>query len=504
MTKNDIWQRALTAAAATLALIPSARAAGLTLSVDDSASIKAGAATVANGLMKLYVNNATDTTPILVGTFDKPIYWWEAGAVWGGLIDYWSYTGDASYVDTVTQALLAQKGPANDFMNTEWEKELGNDDQVFWALAAMSAAEQDFPEPSAASTAGVTNPPSAWLDLAVNAFNTQVARWDTATCNGGLRWQVYASNNGYTYKNSISNGGLFQLAARLHRYTGNATYADWATKVWDWSVGVGAVSASSYDIYDGAGVDQNCTQFDKTQWSYNVAMYLYGAAAMYNSTDGAAPWDAHTKGLLDNAARIFFSPPAGNATDVAFEPACEPLGTCNTDQLSFKAYLSRWLAKTSVLAPAVDNGTALPLLRASALGAAAACSGGDDGTSCGYRWDINGYDGKAGVGPQLAALEVMQALLVGSAPAPAKQEGSSSNVAIQAASPSPTTMLTSVVPSTPTAAPSTSTTTVQETVTTTAEETVTSTTYAVASTAAVMARWIAVAAAKAQPADAMF
>lgn len=124
MTKNDIWQRALTAAAATLALIPSARAAGLTLSVDDSASIKAGAATVANGLMKLYVNNATDTTPILVGTFDKPIYWWEAGAVWGGLIDYWSYTGDASYVDTVTQALLAQKGPANDFMNTEWEKEL--------------------------------------------------------------------------------------------------------------------------------------------------------------------------------------------------------------------------------------------------------------------------------------------------------------------------------------------------------------------------------------------
>lgn len=88
------------------------------------ASIKAAAAIAANGLMKLYVNNATGTTPIKVGTFDKPIYWWEAGAVWGGLVDYWSYTGDASYVSTTTQALLAQKGPANDFMNVEWEKEL--------------------------------------------------------------------------------------------------------------------------------------------------------------------------------------------------------------------------------------------------------------------------------------------------------------------------------------------------------------------------------------------
>ncbi|KAL1652244.1 hypothetical protein SLS58_000371 [Diplodia intermedia] len=502
---NIILQRALTAAAATLAFIPSIHAA-IALSVDDDASIKAGAAGVANGLMKLYVNNATDTTPIEVGTFAKPIYWWEAGAVWGGMVDYWSYTGDASYVDTVTQALLAQKGPANDFMNVEWEKELGNDDQVFWALAAMSAAEQNFPEPSAASTAGVTNPPSAWLDLAVNTFNTQAARWDMATCNGGLRWQVYASNNGYTYKNSISNGGLFQLAARLHRYTGNATYADWATKVWDWSVGVGAVNAQSYDIYDGAGVDQNCTQFDKTQWSYNVAMYLYGAAAMYNGTDGAAPWDAHTKGLLDNAARNFFSPPAGNATGVAFEAACEALDTCNTDQLSFKAYLARWLAKTSVLAPDVDNGTALPLLRASALGAAAACSA--DGTSCGYRWDTNSYDGKAGVGPQLAAMEVMQALLVASAPAPATQaEGGESSVAA-AGTPStplpvatPTTMLTSVVPSTPTStATATSATTV---VAAAAAEAAVAAPSAV-STAAVMARWIAAAAARAQPADAMF
>ncbi|KAL1636226.1 hypothetical protein SLS56_001205 [Neofusicoccum ribis] len=482
---NNFWQCALTAAGA---LTPLANAIGIALTVDDTASIKAGAAIAANGLMKLYVNNATGIDPIKVGTFDKPIYWWEAGAVWGGLVDYWSYTGDASYVSTTTEALLAQKGPANDFMNVEWEKELGNDDQVFWALAAMSAAEQNFP------AADVT-----WLELAVNAFNTQIARWDMATCNGGLRWQIYSSNNGYTYKNSISNGGLFQLSARLARYTGNATYTEWATKVWDWSVGVGAIDAK-YNIFDGAGVDQNCTQFDKTQWSYNVAMYLYGAAAMYNITSGAEPWATHTKGLLDNA-KIFFGP-ADNSSQIAYEPACELIDTCNTDQLSFKAYLARWMAKTSVLAPAIDNGQVMPLLRASALGAATACSGEADGTSCGYRWYIGGYDGKVGVGPQLAAMEVIQALLIGQAPAPATQQsahgGTTPQPSTPVATPAPTTLLTSAIPSsTTTAAPAT----------TPAPTTATTAATSAINTAAAMSnliRAIAGAAAKAQPADAMF
>ena len=49
--------------------------------------------------------------------FPRPHYWWEAGAVWGGMIDYWAYTGDDSFVGTVQQALYAQMGPKQDFMN---------------------------------------------------------------------------------------------------------------------------------------------------------------------------------------------------------------------------------------------------------------------------------------------------------------------------------------------------------------------------------------------------
>jgi mannan endo-1,6-alpha-mannosidase len=107
----------------------------------------------------------------------------------------------------------------------------GNDDQSFWALAAIAAAEMRFP-----------NPPSdkpQWLTLAQAVFNQQATRWDTANCKGGLRWQIVPFNAGYNYKNSISNGCLFHLAARLARYTGNTTYIDWADKIYDWMDGVG-------------------------------------------------------------------------------------------------------------------------------------------------------------------------------------------------------------------------------------------------------------------------
>ena len=38
--------------------------------------------------MSSYKNNATDTPVDAIGTLPEPLYWWEAGAVWGGMIDY--------------------------------------------------------------------------------------------------------------------------------------------------------------------------------------------------------------------------------------------------------------------------------------------------------------------------------------------------------------------------------------------------------------------------------
>lgn len=38
----------------------------------------------------------------------------------------------------------------------------------------------------------------------------------------------------------------------------------------------------NYDIYDGGHVEYNCTDINKAQFSYNNAIYLLGAAYMYN------------------------------------------------------------------------------------------------------------------------------------------------------------------------------------------------------------------------------
>ena len=193
--------------------------------------------------------------------------------MFGSMLDYYYYTGDPSYNDAITQALLHQVGPDKNFMPPNQTRTLGNDDQGFWAMSAMSAAEQNYP-----------NPPSdqpQWLALVQGVFNSQAARWDTTTCNGGLRWQIFTFNAGYNYKNAISNGVFFNLASRLAKYTGNQTYADWADKSWNWATAVGLLSAK-YEVFDGTGVEKNCTDQNPVQWSYNHGVYLLGAATMFN------------------------------------------------------------------------------------------------------------------------------------------------------------------------------------------------------------------------------
>ncbi len=150
---------------------------------------------------------------------------------------------------------------------------LGNDDQAFWALAAMAAAEKNFPNPEPGQP--------QWLALAQAVFDSQAARWDMATCGGGLRWQIFTFNAGYNYKNGISNGCFFHLAARLARYTSNNTYLEWAERVWNWTQATGLIS-DDYKVYDGFDATTNCSKIQPIEWSYNAGMYLAGAAFLYN------------------------------------------------------------------------------------------------------------------------------------------------------------------------------------------------------------------------------
>lgn len=295
---------------------------------------------------------------------------WEAGALMGSLIDYWYYTGDTQWNDLIQQGLLFQAGPNSDYMPPNQTMTEGNDDQGFWGMTVMSAAESKFQDPP-------SDKPQ-WLALAQAVFNTQAARWDTQKCGGGLRWQIFTWNQGYDYKNSISQACFFNIAARLARYTGNQSYADWADKTWDWMVSSKFMDTQTYYIYDGAHT-RNCSDITPYQWTYNSGAFILGAAAMYNYTTGNTRevWRSRVDGLIDGLG-VFFTGPQRN---IMTEVACEPVNLCDLDQQSFKAYLSRAMAATTKWAPWTYH-RIQPLLKSTAIAATSTCIGGGNGRMC--------------------------------------------------------------------------------------------------------------------------
>ncbi|KAJ9148872.1 Mannan endo-1,6-alpha-mannosidase [Pleurostoma richardsiae] len=360
-------------------------------------SLKTAAKSVAYNLMTYYKGNESGMTPgILPGPPpDGDYYWWEGGALWGTMVDYWLYTNDTTYVNLTEGSLVFQAGDDANYMPANWTASLGNDDQGFWGMSAMLAAEAAF-----------QNPPDSdpqYLALAQAVFNTQAARWDTEECNGGLRWQIFVANNGYNYKNSIAQAIFFNIGSRLARYTGNATYADWAEKAFDWTKSVGYID-DSYNVYDGGHTDENCTDINKAQFSYTAAALIQGCGFMYNYTNGSSVWADHLTNLVNRTLDVFF--PDG----IAVEVACELDSTvqCTADMLSYKGYLHRWLAMTTKMAPFIST-TLMPVLETSAKGALTACN--TDGT-CGFRWTTGSYDGDTGAGQQMNALGAIMSLLI--------------------------------------------------------------------------------------------
>ena len=79
---------------------------------------------------------------------------------------------------------------------------------------------------------------------------------------------------------------------------------------------------------------------------------------------------------------------------------------------SQKAFLTRWMAATTKVAPYTYD-TVMAPLRTSAAAAALQCSGAPTGRVCGLSWSKkSAWDGTHGVGQQMAALEVIQSLLI--------------------------------------------------------------------------------------------
>ncbi|GEQ71159.1 hypothetical protein JCM33374_g4840 [Metschnikowia sp. JCM 33374] len=360
----------------------------LTLDVTSDSSICAAAQQIVQGEMNYYLGLQYGGT---IGMFTPPYYWWHAGEVFGGWVDYWAFCAkdNATFTKILYDAMYEQRGANNNYMPSNQSMTEGNDDQGVWGMAIMQAVERNFTNPADHS----------WLYMIQATFNSMSNRWDTTTCNGGLRWQIFTWNNGYNYKNSIANGCLFHLAARLYRYTGEQLYYDVAEKVYDWmwNVGFFVQNADGFIIYDGATDTDNCTDLTIHKWSYTYGIFMAGSAYLYNAT-GDAKWKTATTQIVEVSSYFFNN-------SIMTETTCATSNQCNNDQRSFRSLFSRCLSMTAVLVPDTYNQIVNKWLIPSAKAAAQSCSGGSDKVTCGENWSINGWDEKYGLGEQMSALE---------------------------------------------------------------------------------------------------
>lgn len=132
-------------------------------------------------------------------------------------------------------------------------------------------------------------------------------------------------------------------------------------------------------------------------------MARYQANHVHQTSDPV--WKTRVEGIVAGLD-VFFE------NDIMYEVACETNGKCDNDQMSFKAYLSRWMAVATQLAPFTST-TIKNYLAKSAVAAAEQCSGGTSGEVCGLKWiDNSTYDGTYGPGQQMAAMQVFAANLI--------------------------------------------------------------------------------------------
>ncbi|KAF4764999.1 hypothetical protein HAV15_003922 [Penicillium sp. str.  len=368
-------------------------------------------------MMTWYKENGTDNPGFISRS------WWTGAALFLACLNYWHATNDTTYNEEVSIGMQHQGSSTGDFMpswatgivsaplrDLKWHHAdlfyRGNDDQMFWGLAAITAAEYNFPNRPTGDT---------WLTLAEGVFNDQKdpdgKGWDTTVCGGGLRWQKELWQSGYTMKNAVSNGGFFMLAARLAWFKQEKGYSTWAEKVWDWSTHVNLVNDTTWAVADsvrqGTGGPDGCSLPDNTQWTYNYGTYASGAAYMYAYTNDSK-WLNITTSLVDAIFTTFALPKHGG---VITDWNCEASSRCYLDANGplFKGLTVSWLADIALIIPELKD-TILPKLQISAEGAAKSCTGNNENL-CGNHW-YGGYDGQNSMENAISGSQIMSAVML--------------------------------------------------------------------------------------------
>ncbi|KAJ6164764.1 hypothetical protein N7470_003436 [Penicillium chermesinum] len=391
------------------------RVSALEIDVNDPNSIKQAASSATWDMMTYYHGNETGAIP---GYFHS---WWEGAALFLALLNYWHTTGDTTYNKELTIGLQWQDQGSGKYMPANWSTGIGNDDQMFWGIAAMTAAEYKFPNPPTGDT---------WLTLAEGVFYDQSSDngqgWDTTICEGGLRWQKFIAQSGYVMKNAVSNGGFMMLAARLAYYNQKDSFAAWAEKTWDWATTAGMIvnTTATWSIWDSlskgtGGIVPDCTGPGHTQWTYNYGTFITGCAYMYAYKFGPVgikgyaitndtKWLYRTNKLLDALFQGFFLAKTGGGIS---DQTCEATDQCDEDANDplFKGLTISWLMDVALVVPTLKP-KILPKIQITASLAGPACTG-HGGIACGGHL-YGQYDGQASMENQITAVQVFSAAML--------------------------------------------------------------------------------------------
>ncbi|KAJ4300078.1 hypothetical protein N0V88_002747 [Collariella sp. IMI 366227] len=340
-------------------LVTGASSASAALQVDfgNSNSVRDAARDVANDVMSYYPGDQPGETPGLLSKPRTKYYWWSSSVLWSTMADYWWYTSNNTYNNEVVDALVWQNG------------------------YDMSRAGR----------------------LAQGVFDTQAERYDTSTCGGGIRMDIVPSNGDYNIKNTESNAAFLDLAARLARYSGNQTYAEWVEKTWTWMTDSGLID-KDFNVFYGLDVD-DCTVNNEQYFSHEAGLLLQGAAYMYNQTTSAtqAVWRTRLEALTNTTLAIYF--PSG----IIVELLCEGPRGCDHRMTFYKGMTLRALMSVANLAPFLRDQIVRDALQPSAEAAVKTCNDGSNGRECAFRWTGDRGSEKPGAAP--IAMNALSALL---------------------------------------------------------------------------------------------
>ena len=251
----------------------------------DEASTNAALKKMVTNLMNYYVPGQTAEKGVIrPNTSPGPdgFQWYEGGIMWGAIMEYIRLTGDTTYSETVSQALvLASEGQTASFLGkiptlAETLEGKWNDDILWWGLPCVTSAE--IYGANAQMAGG-----KSFVNLANTTYAQVFAQW-SPSCQGGIYWSRDRNNDkSKGYKSTITHAQEMMLGARLSIVTGQSKYIQEADMQYQW-LKRSKIIADNGQVFDGLDDTKNCAVFVQ-ELSYKAGFLIGALAWMFRASN---------------------------------------------------------------------------------------------------------------------------------------------------------------------------------------------------------------------------